>query len=412
MRVWWVGADWGYGAVGDECELCSAIALVPGTVNLSLVLRLDPTVQVSANVLSFTYDADMSVVSYSPTSGPLSSYTVLTIVGTGFINSTLTQCRFGSVYSVVATVVSTTRLLCSIPPRFTFIAADLSLYVDILLTGNGQDYIALAPPFRFLLPTDCQPGTICPPVFSSSTAIVACPAGSFCPGTDSALLCPAGTFQMYPSQSSCLPCPPAFFCPTPGLTMPLLCPAGSLCSSTSIVNPYITPCNAGHFCLSGSVLAEPLVAHVADTVSSAIGAARKLLAVVDAAGPNTTDASDGLAAVIYHLQLYGAYSLNYNNSALYKPTRCSARIRCQHTRRQSMHEWLLLPARHRHALHHQRHGQRGTQHQPPQPDTVLSRLPLPLRLCQPYWLSSLSARLLLPDFYAGAAVSDWFVLPW
>ena len=292
-------------------------ALSPGVVNVSLVLRSNPSVRISVNWLLFTYDADMAVVSYSPTSGALSSYTVLTIRGTGFINSSLTQCRFGSVYSVPATVLSATLLRCNIPPRFTFIAPDLSLYVDVLLTGNGQDFIALAPSFRFLLPTDCQPGTVCPPVFSASTSIVACPAGSYCPGTDSALLCPAGTFQLYPAQSSCLPCPPAFYCPTAGLTMPLLCPAGSLCSSMSIINPYMTPCSAGHFCLAGSILAEPLVAHTADTVSSAIGAARQLLSVVDAAGPNTTDASDGLTAVISHLQLFGAFSLGYNNSALY-----------------------------------------------------------------------------------------------
>ena len=319
-------------------------ALQPGTVNVSLVLRSSPSVQVSANKLPFTYDADMAVVSYSPTSGPLSSYTVLTVDGTGFINSSLTQCRFGSVYSVVATVLSATQLQCTIPPRYTVVAADLSLYIDVLLTGNGQDYIALAPPFRFLLPTDCQPGTVCPPVFAPSTSIVGCPAGSYCPGTDSALLCSPGTFQPYPSQTSCLPCPPAFYCPTPGLTMPLLCPAGALCSSASIINPYLTPCDAGHFCLPGSILSEPLVAHTADTVSSAIGAARKLLTVVDAAGPNTTDAGDGLTAVLSHLRLYGAYSLAYNNSLLYSQLAAAlASDTSVHVASQCMKGYYCLP---------------------------------------------------------------------
>ena len=75
-------------------------------------------------------------------------------------------------------------------------------------------------------------------------------------------------------------------------------------------------------------------------------------------------------------------------------------------------EGLLLPARHSHAVYHQRTGQHSTQHSLLSPHAVLPRLPLPVRIGH-----SLSAQqpvrapFYCPNSHAGAAVSHWSYCP-
>ena len=255
-------------------------SLVPASVNLSLVLSSSPAVQVSANRLAFTFDPDYSVTGYVPQEGPYTVTTVVTITGAGFINSPLTQCRLGLTLTQPAVYLSPTTLLCSMPPRWTVPTLDASMQVQLLLTQNGQDYIGLLTPFRYLLPGDCLPGYVCPPSAlslpnaSTPGLMTACPPGFECPGTDHPLACPPGAYQPYSGETFCLACPPAFHCPTSGLLWPLPCPAGSVCPSPSTVNARLRPCDAGHVCPPATLHGDPRTPNASDTTASALAEAR------------------------------------------------------------------------------------------------------------------------------------------
>ena len=290
-------------------------SLYPTTVNLTLVLAHTPSVQVSTNALLFTFDADYSVTSYTPTQAPYTVWTTLTITGAGFIDSPLTLCRAGLTYTTPATVLSPTTLTCQLPPRWFIDSEDSSMLVDLLLTCNAADYIRMQTPFRYLLPSDCLPGTVCPPSAlldpnaTYAGLIEACPPGSQCPGTDHPTLCQPGWYQPYGGQTFCLLCPPAFYCPTVGLLWPLLCPAGFICDTFGIVNPHLTRCDGGHTCAPGVLHHDSRVANVSDAGASAIAEARagvvharRLLAMPASSG-GVGSSVGGLMAQVAALQL-------------------------------------------------------------------------------------------------------------
>ena len=334
-----------------SCTLPTSLA--PVTASLSLVLASAPSVQVSTNALPFTFDPDYWVLSFSPQSAPYTVITTITITGVGFIDSPLTQCRYGLTYTQTAVFVSSTTLLCTLPPRFFLTTLTTSMYVEVLLTTNGNDYILLTPPFRYLLPSDCLPGTVCPPSAllypnaSDAGQIAECPPGSMCAGTDHSTPCSAGWYQPYAGQTFCLLCPPAFYCPVKGLLWPLLCPAGFICHSFGTVNPQSTRCNAGHVCISGVVQGDVRVANVSDAGASAIAEARagivhgrRLLAVPDTSpGSSTAGLLQQLAALelamngsINATAVSAVFAILYadlsNNGSVHLPSECGKGFYC------------------------------------------------------------------------------------
>lgn len=96
------------------------------------------------------------------------------------------------------------------------------------------------------------------PFDSSSTRYGNCPAGSYCPQTDSdgnavnAVACPDGTFSNQERAISvdyCLPCPPGWLCQGTGLTTASSeCDFGFMCSD----NLAATCSTTGHICPLGS----------------------------------------------------------------------------------------------------------------------------------------------------------------
>nr|XP_057935999.1 SCO-spondin isoform X4 [Doryrhamphus excisus] len=99
----------------------------------------------------------------------------------------------------------------------------------------------------------CSAGSYCP---SSNTSLL-CPPGSMCPpGSHRPVPCLPGTYQNEPGQAECVTCPAGFYCAgsmdddddrkKPGIQTPTLCPQGNYCPPGS-QSGVAFPCPAGTF---------------------------------------------------------------------------------------------------------------------------------------------------------------------
>lgn len=78
----------------------------------------------------------------------------------------------------------------------------------------------------------CPPGYNCPEG-AETYLLHPCPRGAYCPndGTNTIVLCPAGTHTLYwnsISSNDCVPCEAGKFCPT-GIDLPIDCPEHWVC---------------------------------------------------------------------------------------------------------------------------------------------------------------------------------------
>ena len=90
--------------------------------------------------LTFLYTPDVSILSISPTNGPLSGGTLLTITTSSLTTIGLNAvCRFNSVASVPAFLVSisSTQLQCVTPPFLLVGASDPTLFITVEVSING-----------------------------------------------------------------------------------------------------------------------------------------------------------------------------------------------------------------------------------------------------------------------------------
>ena len=83
-----------------------------------------------------------TVTSLSITRGPQTGFTVVTVIGTSFVTSSLTTCRFGTLV-VAGAFLTATSITCTSPVS----AAAGSVALEVSL--NNQDYTADAVAFLF-----------------------------------------------------------------------------------------------------------------------------------------------------------------------------------------------------------------------------------------------------------------------
>eukprot|EP00736_Rhodelphis_marinus_P013075 Rmarinus@m.15360 len=97
--------------------------------------------QIAESELTYTYYEEPHVRSLEPWNGPVGGDTVVTVTGSGFIESPLLSCRFGTL-EVPATFLSPTSVECVSPPQTTRFA-----YLEV--SNNGQDYTADYTPYLY-----------------------------------------------------------------------------------------------------------------------------------------------------------------------------------------------------------------------------------------------------------------------
>ena len=112
---------------------------VAGSVSLECS---NDNVNYSVSTQQFIYFAVLSVSAVSPSLGPRSGNTVVTVTGTAFQNTAYLYCSFGAAGRVLAVYMSATQLLCTSP--FSAIAQTVNLEVS----NNNADFTTNARTFQ------------------------------------------------------------------------------------------------------------------------------------------------------------------------------------------------------------------------------------------------------------------------
>jgi len=106
----------------------------------------------------------------------------------------------------------------------------------------------------------CPAGHLCAQL--ATTLPAPCPAGSYCPaGASIATPCKPGTFNKSPlgtSVASCAACTAGYECAKASTTAPVACPAGTYCHEGSSVTQ---PCPLGHYCPEKSAAPQACAAN-------------------------------------------------------------------------------------------------------------------------------------------------------
>jgi hypothetical protein len=102
----------------------------PSTLAAVLAANPDPT-------------APENVYGFRPTVGSIAGGTVITVTGTGFVDSYRLYCKFGTTVSLAATYVSSVQLLC----QSNAVAGATTLTVQI--ANNNQDFTSAAYVFTY-----------------------------------------------------------------------------------------------------------------------------------------------------------------------------------------------------------------------------------------------------------------------
>ena len=117
---------------------CVAPAHTKGSVAVEVTMN---NADYTANGVAFDFVDDALLTSVTPTIGPSSGGTTLTLKGSGFVFSPHLQVRFG-LHSVPATFVSSTEIKCVTQASEV---GDASLSI----TNNGVDYSGASVKFTF-----------------------------------------------------------------------------------------------------------------------------------------------------------------------------------------------------------------------------------------------------------------------
>ncbi|KAF1783536.1 Immunoglobulin E-set [Phytophthora cactorum] len=168
--------------------------------------------------------------------------------GRNFVNHTLLACRFGEILSP-ATYLSESAAVC-VAPRQLVDLRSTNGTVSVELTSNQVDFTNTGLKYTYL--QKCPSSQFC-----TNGNIQSCPNGTICEphGSTNFSLCAPGTFQPRQNQVTCLPCPVGFFCPDHGMSKPLLCRAGMVCDEHGLRTP-VKGCPSGHYCRKGTKTAN------------------------------------------------------------------------------------------------------------------------------------------------------------
>jgi hypothetical protein len=113
--------------------VCSAPSQEPGVVVLSVSTTSGDSV--ALNSLNFRYVRTPKILSFTPTSGPVSGNTSVNIFGEGFSGESAVLCKFFDSEISLGVVVNESVVICKTP------SARDNQYTPIALTFNGMDYI-------------------------------------------------------------------------------------------------------------------------------------------------------------------------------------------------------------------------------------------------------------------------------
>lgn len=210
----------------------------PGQGSVPLSVSLNDLVDFS-NELLFEY-WEKPTVTLNPVRGRNREHVEITLETTG--DQTLKSVRF---------LKATVSLSSWHFPSYQFPVPSHPTGVStVLLTWNYVDVLDAG---VFTFSGECEQGAYCG--IEGNAVLMSCPAGSFCPYSDTTLpyRCLPGSFTDTPNSVLCGVCPQASFCPYFGLVFPFPCPFGSICPVTSLsFLSSLTRCPAGFAC-SGSV---------------------------------------------------------------------------------------------------------------------------------------------------------------
>jgi len=201
-------------------------------------------------VPAFRYLPDESVHGARPARSLVRGGMPVSVLGSGFVNSTALRCSFGD-RLVRAVFFTPTVVMCPAPSR-VLEAPRAAGSVALRVANNGVDFSRSSVTFEYL--GACPPGHYCP-----GRAILRAPNGTYASGYGSTnfSLCRPGTFQPRTGQVMCLPCPVGYFCADHGMASPRLCRPGMVCDAKGLRAP-VKPCPPGHFCPAGTKTDDPL----------------------------------------------------------------------------------------------------------------------------------------------------------
>ena len=119
----------------------------PGPVDLSISLGDDNF----GNAIRYTYYAIAQIGSISPTCGPRTGYTQITVTGTNFASYTpgKVKCIFGGIEQTDATIISDTEIRCDSPDIHLKNYQQTFFNFSVSLNGNDQSTAAIMPQFAF-----------------------------------------------------------------------------------------------------------------------------------------------------------------------------------------------------------------------------------------------------------------------
>ena len=129
--------------VSSALVLCETPALPAGTAGVDVLGG-------SGGLLSYTFYA-LSVASVSPSSGPEGGGTLVEVSGSGFVDSVLLACGFGSVFPVAAVWRSPYVMLCVTPALYPDAASAMQypMLVPVVASANLADVSASAGWFEY-----------------------------------------------------------------------------------------------------------------------------------------------------------------------------------------------------------------------------------------------------------------------
>ncbi|KJE95531.1 hypothetical protein CAOG_009932 [Capsaspora owczarzaki ATCC 30864] len=154
-----------YNADGVTPNTYTLYALTPSNVDVSRQLNMGGGTNVfipsiiqtvafadypsSAPTLNFLYYTPETITTFAPMHGVVSGGTVVTIQGTGFLNSTYLYCRFGSATATPATFIDATTLECTAPAFTACSQSSDSLSIPVYVSNNNQQFVVSSTNFTY-----------------------------------------------------------------------------------------------------------------------------------------------------------------------------------------------------------------------------------------------------------------------
>ena len=102
-------------------------------------------VEFATSSFDFYYYYDCTIISISPSTGPISGGTTIVVTGTNFLASTLLSCRFGESTITSAIYLNSTSIQCLTP-----VSALGAKSFDVTVSNNGKDFSECNVSFKYI----------------------------------------------------------------------------------------------------------------------------------------------------------------------------------------------------------------------------------------------------------------------